>query len=228
MESGAPDGPSGETLRSELFDLLKKTGGDGSLDPKVSSFLNREAEEHRLAFDAFMSGLAEPFGATLELWHGALSAGGKLLVFGNGGSAGNAQHIAAELVVRYEKNRAAMAAIALTADSLILTAAGNDFGFETIFSRQIAALGRPGDIAVGLSTSGRSPNVLAALREARRLGLHTSGLMGGDGGPMRELCDVAIIVPSRVTGRIQEMHLLVTHMLCKALEARLDTAGAHE
>jgi D-sedoheptulose 7-phosphate isomerase len=208
------------------LDLLKKTGDAGSLDPEVASFLDREAEEHRLAFDALMSGLAEPFGATLELWHQGLRAGGKLLVFGNGGSAGNAQHIAAELVVRYEKNRAAMAAIALSADSLILTAAANDFGFEAVFSRQVAALGRPGDVAVGLSTSGRSPNVLAALREARRLGLRTSGLIGGDGGPMRALCDAAIVVPSRITGRIQEMHLLVTHMLCKALEARLDAAGA--
>ena len=119
-----------------------------------------------------------------------------------------------------------MAAIALTADSLILTAGANDFGFESIFSRQIAGLGRPGDVAVGLSTSGRSPNVLAALREARRLGLRTSGLTGGDGGAMIELCEAAIIVPSRVTARIQEMHLLVTHMLCKALEARLAVAGS--
>ncbi len=208
--------------------MLNKTGGGTGLDLKVASFLDNEAEEHRLAFDAFMNGLAGPFGATLEMWHRALLAGGKLLVFGNGGSAGNAQHIAAELVVRYEKNRAAMAAISLTADSLILSAAANDFGFESVFSRQVAALGRPGDVAVGLSTSGRSPNVLAALREARRLGLRTSGLIGGDGGPMRELCDAAIIVPSRITGRIQEMHLLVTHMLCKALEARLDVAGAAE
>jgi D-sedoheptulose 7-phosphate isomerase len=205
--------------------VLNKTGGGTNLDPGIARFLDREAEEHRLAFDAFMSALAEPFGATLELWHGALRAGGKLIVFGNGGSAGNAQHIAAELVVRYEKNRAAMAAIALSADTLIMSAAANDFGFETVFSRQLAALGRPGDVAVGLSTSGRSPNVLAALREARRLGVHTSGLIGADGGPMLALCDVAIVVPSRITGRIQEMHLLVTHMLCKALEARLDSAG---
>lgn len=205
--------------------MLKKTGGEGSLDPKVLAFLEREAEQHRLAFDAFMSDLAEPFAETLELWRAALEGGHKLLVFGNGGSAGNAQHIAAELVVRYEKNRTAMAAIALSADTLILTAAGNDFGFESIFSRQVAGLGRPGDVAVGLSTSGRSANVLAALREARRLGLRTSGLIGADGGPMRELCDAAIVVPSRITARIQEMHLLVTHMLCKALEARLDAAG---
>ena len=206
--------------------MLNKIGPGRTLDPEVSAFLAKEAEEHRLTFDAFMSGLAAPFSLTLEMWHTAIRAGGKLLIFGNGGSAGNAQHIAAELIVRYERNRAPMAAIALTADSLILTAGANDFGFETIFSRQVAALGRPGDVAVGLSTSGRSPNVLAALREARANGLRTSGLVGGDGGAMRELCDAAIIVPSRITGRIQEMHLLVTHMLCKALEARLDAAGA--
>ncbi len=206
--------------------MLNKTGAGGRVDAELAAFLDREAEEHRLAFDAFLSNLAAPFAATLEMWHAALRQGGKLLVFGNGGSAGNAQHIAAELVVRYERNRAPLAALALTADTLTLTAGGNDFGFETIFSRQVAALGRPGDVAVGLSTSGRSANVLAALRTARELGLHTSGLLGGDGGPMRELCDAAIIVPSRITGRIQEMHLLVTHMLCKALEARLPAAAA--
>ncbi len=207
--------------------MLNKTGADERLEPQVARFLEREAKEHRLAFDAFISALAAPFAATLALWQGALRSGGKLLLFGNGGSAGNAQHIAAELVVRYEKNRTAMAAVALSADSLIATAAANDFGFETVFSRQVAALGRPGDVAVGLSTSGRSPNVLAALREARLLGLHTSGLIGADGGTMHALCDVAIIVPSRTTARIQEMHLLVTHMLCKALEVGLD-GSAHE
>jgi D-sedoheptulose 7-phosphate isomerase len=185
----------------------------------IEAFLEREAEEHRGAFEACMRGLREPFEKTLDIWQAATRRGGKLLIFGNGGSAGNAQHIAAELCIRYEKDRAAIAALALTADSLILTAGANDLGFEAIFSRQIAALGRPGDVAVGLSTSGRSPNVLAGLREARSRGLQTTGFIGGDGGAMRELCDAAIIVPSRVTARIQEMHLLVTHLLCKAMEA---------
>jgi D-sedoheptulose 7-phosphate isomerase len=188
---------------------------------EIDAFLQREAEEHRLAFEAFLGALRDPFAQTLEIWQSALRAGGKLLIFGNGGSAGNAQHIATELAVRYEKDRAAMAALALSADSLLLTAAANDLGYEAIFSRQIAALGRRGDVAVGLSTSGRSPNVLAALREARARGLKTTGFIGGNGGPMRELCDAAIIVPSAVTARIQEMHLLVTHMLCKALESSL-------
>jgi len=192
-----------------------------ALDTELIAFLQREADEHRGAFESFMGGLHDPFAKMLALWHFSIRQRGKLLVFGNGGSAGNAQHIAAELVIRYETDRAAVAAVALTADSSILTAAGNDLGFDAVFSRQIAALGRRGDVAVGISTSGSSPNVLAALREARALGLHTTGLIGRDGGPMRELCDAAIIVPSKVTARIQEMHLVVTHMLCKALEARL-------
>lgn len=205
--------------------MQTRTTHEVTLDIELSAFLQREADEHRAAFESFMGGLREPFATMLALWHSSIRQGGKLLVFGNGGSAGNAQHIAAELVIRYETDRAAVAAVALTADSSILTAAGNDLGFEAVFSRQIAALGRRGDVAVGISTSGRSPNVLAALREARALGLHTTGLIGRDGGAMRELCDVAIIVPSKVTARIQEMHLVVTHMLCKALEARLGLSG---
>jgi D-sedoheptulose 7-phosphate isomerase len=207
--------------RARRWVELLQIAGEHPLHMEIDAFLQREAEEHRLAFEAFLGALREPFAQTLEIWQGALRTGGKLLIFGNGGSAGNAQHIATELAVRYEKDRAAMAALALSADSLLLTAAANDLGYEAIFSRQIAALGRRGDVAVGLSTSGRSPNVLAALREARARGLKTTGFIGGNGGPMRELCDAAIIVPSAVTARIQEMHLLVTHMLCKALESSL-------
>jgi D-sedoheptulose 7-phosphate isomerase len=201
--------------------VLRNAANDPAESTLLDAFLEREAEEHRLAFESLMDGLREPFTQMLHVWHSSIRQGGKLLVFGNGGSAGNAQHIATELAVRYETDRAPIAALALTADSLLVTAAANDLGFEAVFSRQIAALGRRGDVAVGLSTSGRSPNVLAALREARGRGLHTTGLIGGDGGAMHELCDAAIIVPSKVTARIQEMHLLVTHLLCKALEASL-------
>ena len=194
-------------------------------DRELNAFLQKEAREHRVAFDAFMEGLGAPFAQMLDLWHASIRQGGKLLVFGNGGSAGNAQHIATELVVRYERDRAPIAALALTADSLLLSAAANDLGFEALFSRQIAGLGQRGDVAVGISTSGRSPNVLAGLREARTRGLHTAGLIGRDGGEMRALCDVAILVPCNVTARIQEMHLVVTHMLCKALEERLGSGN---
>ena len=168
-----------------------------------------------------MGGLRGPFVEVLSIWESCIRGGGKLLLFGNGGSAGNAQHIAAELVIRYETNRAAIAAVALTVDASTLTAAANDLGFDSAFSRQVEALGRPGDVAVGISTSGRSRNVLAALREAKARNLHTTGLIGGDGGEMRALCDAAVVVPSAITARIQEMHILISHMLCKALEVRL-------
>jgi D-sedoheptulose 7-phosphate isomerase len=196
-------------------------------DAELDAFLSAEAAEHRESFESCMVGLQAPFTQTLALWEASIRRGGKLLIFGNGGSAGNAQHIAAELVIRYKTDRAAIAAVALTVDVSTLTAAGNDMGFDAVFSRQVQGLGRPGDVAVGISTSGRSPNVLAALREARTRNLATTGLIGGDGGPMRALCDAAIVVPSTVTARVQEMHLLVSHMLCKALEIRLGLVKAH-
>jgi D-sedoheptulose 7-phosphate isomerase len=200
--------------------MLKTQTGSGELD--LESFLTAEAEEHRLAFESFVRGLKDPFQAVLSVWEHSIRQGGKLLVFGNGGSAGNAEHIAAELAIRYSADRDAIAAVALSAGSSTITAAANDYGFERIFSRQIEALGRPGDVAVGLSTSGRSPNVLRGLREARARGLRTTGFIGGSQeSVMNELCDAAILVPSTITARIQEMHLLVTHMLCKALEQRL-------
>jgi D-sedoheptulose 7-phosphate isomerase len=197
------------------------------LDTELNALLAAEAAEHRESFEACMAGLQEPFARTLSIWESSIRRGGKLLIFGNGGSAGNAQHIAAELVIRYKTDRAPIAAVALTVDVSTVTAAANDMGFEAVFSRQLQGLGQPGDVAVGLSTSGRSPNVLAALREARARNLATTGLIGGDGGPMKALCDAAIIVPSPVTARIQEMHLLVSHMLCKALEIRLGLVKAH-
>lgn len=197
-------------------------------DTDLRAFLAAEAAEHRESFESCVAGLQGPFTQMLSIWEASIRRGGKLLVFGNGGSAGNAQHIAAELVIRYKTDRAAIPAVALTVDVSTLTAAGNDMGFEAVFSRQVQGLGRPGDVAVGISTSGRSPNVLAALREARAGNLATTGLIGADGGPMRALCDAAIVIPSQVTARIQEMHLLVSHMLCKALEIRLGLVKAAE
>jgi D-sedoheptulose 7-phosphate isomerase len=192
---------------------------DSSAD--LEGFLRAEASEHREAFESLMRGLDKPFSQTLSIWESCIRRGGKLLIFGNGGSASDAQHIAAECVIRYHSDRPAIAAIALTTDTSALTAGSNDLGFEHIFSRQLEALGRPGDVAVGISTSGRSRNVLNGLREARSRQLQTVGLIGGDGGEMRALCDAAIVVPSSITARIQEMHILIGHMLCKALETRL-------
>ncbi|HEY2686516.1 MAG TPA: D-sedoheptulose 7-phosphate isomerase [Steroidobacteraceae bacterium] len=183
--------------------------------------MQQEVEEHRSAFEATAAMLAEPFARMASLIDGALRAGGKLLLFGNGGSAADAQHIAAELVIRYKQDRPAIAAIALTTDSSALTACGNDLGFEALFERQVEALGRSGDVALGISTSGNSANVLRALRQARAMGLYTAGLSGGTGGKMPEYCDALIIVPSPVTARIQEMHITIGHMLCKSLEITL-------
>lgn len=165
--------------------------------------------------------LAEPFVEMLEAWETAIRSGGKILFFGNGGSAGDAQHLATELAVRFHADRPAIAALALTTDTSTLTAAGNDIGFESIFARQIEAIGRPGDLALGISTSGKSPNVLRALEVAREGGLVAAGLTGGTGGDMRELTDVLLVVPSSDTARIQEMHITLGQLLCGALEHRL-------
>jgi D-sedoheptulose 7-phosphate isomerase len=148
------------------------------------------------------------------------------MFFGNGGSAADAQHLATELTVRYKKDRAAIAAVALTTDSSALTAAGNDLGFDKIFARQIEALGRKGDVAVAISTSGKSANVIAGLRQARVMGLITAALGGSDGGDMRAHADHALLVPSTTTARIQEMHILLGQMLCGALEIELGLASS--
>jgi len=197
----------------------------GTADLQVDELLRTEASQHRETFESLMRGLAEPFSQTLAIWESAIRRGGKLLLFGNGGSASDAQHIAAEFVIRYHTDRPAIAAISLTTDTSTLTAGSNDLGFEQVFSRQIEALGRAGDVAIGISTSGRSRNVLNGLREARSRQLQTTGLIGGDGGEMRAYCDAAIVVPSTITARIQEMHIFIGHMLCKALETRLGLVG---
>jgi D-sedoheptulose 7-phosphate isomerase len=147
-----------------------------------------------------------------------LRAGGKLIALGNGGSASDAQHLAAELVGRYAVKRQALAAIALTTNSPSLTAIANDFGFEEIFARQLEALAKPQDLVLAISTSGNSPNVLRALETAKALGLERIGLTGNDGGKLRDLVDICIVVPSSSTPRIQEAHSLVIHILCGIVE----------
>ena len=153
-----------------------------------------------------------------ELTAEAIQSGHKLLVAGNGGSAADAQHLVAEFVVRLTDTRPALRAIALTTDSSILTACGNDFGFDAIFARQIEALGQPGDIFLGISTSGNSPNILKALEQARKVGIITVGFSGSGGGKMRDLCDYNIVIPSSVTMNIQESHLALEHILCMLVE----------
>jgi D-sedoheptulose 7-phosphate isomerase len=147
-----------------------------------------------------------------------LRAGGAVLVFGNGGSAADAQHFAGELVGCFHRDRAALPALALNADSAVLTAIGNDLGFESVFKRQVEALGRPGDVAVGISTSGRSANVVEGLRVAHEKGLVTVGLTGGGGGLLAGLVDYLIEVPHDETPRVQEVHAMVVHVLCQIVE----------
>jgi D-sedoheptulose 7-phosphate isomerase len=151
----------------------------------------------------------------------ALRSGGKVLAFGNGGSAADATHFAAELVGRYLLERDGLPAIALSDNASALTAISNDYGYERVFARQVEALGRPGDAALGISTSGRSPNVLAGLEAARAGGLATLALTGGDGGTLPDAADVCIVVPSGETPRVQESHTLVAHILCELVERAL-------
>ena len=142
----------------------------------------------------------------------------KIFFFGNGGSAADSQHIAAEFVGRFQKERQALPAIALTTDSSILTALGNDYGFDVVFARQIEALGNKGDLAVGISTSGNSKNVIEAIKQAKKQGLKTLSLTGCGGGPLAKLTDFSIIVPSQVTARIQESHICIAHTICELVE----------
>ncbi|HEY8379955.1 MAG TPA: SIS domain-containing protein [Nannocystis sp.] len=153
-------------------------------------------------------------------------AGGKLFFCGNGGSAADAQHLATEYVVRFRRNRRALPAIALTTDTSLLTAASNDLGFEHVFARQIRALARAGDIVFLHSTSGRSPNLLEAARAARDVDARTVALLAGDGGPLRDMVDVAIIVPTANGAHAQELHLAIGHAVCDIVESRLAGHGA--
>ncbi len=180
--------------------------------------LDQEFASHREIAAVTAQAVAEPFERLVRASVGCLRAGGRIFFFGNGGSAADAQHLAAELVVRYKVNRPALAGIALTTDSSILTACSNDFSYDDVFSRQIEALLRAGDVAIGISTSGNSPNVIKALEAAKKLGGVAAGFTGRDGGKMRGLADPVIIVPSPITARIQEMHILIGHTLCEAIE----------
>lgn len=148
----------------------------------------------------------------------ALQSGAKLLVAGNGGSAADSQHLVAEFVARLTVNRPALRAVALTTDSSILTAIGNDWTFDYIFARQIEALGQQGDVFLGISTSGNSKDIIAALEAAKTRGIHTIGFTGNGGGTMRNLCDYNIIIPSSVTMNIQESHLALEHIFCMLVE----------
>jgi D-sedoheptulose 7-phosphate isomerase len=161
---------------------------------------------------------AEALLAAADAASEALAAGRKLLLFGNGGSAADAQHIAAEFVNRFRMDRPPLAALALTTDTSALTAIGNDFGFAEVFSKQVRALGRPGDVALGISTSGNSENVVVALQAAREAELRTIGMTGRGGGRIADLSDILLDVDSNVTARIQETHITMAHVLCELVD----------
>jgi D-sedoheptulose 7-phosphate isomerase len=187
----------------------------------LSAFYAAEFAEHAEVMRRTQAALGAPFAKLVPACVQTLRDGGKLMLFGNGGSAADAQHLAAELTIRYRQNRPAIAALALTTDTSALTAAGNDLGFEQVFARQIAALGRAGDVAIGISTSGTSPNVVVGLRQAREMKIVTAGFSGCTGGDLAPHCDHLLCVPSDTTARIQEMHILIGQMLCGAVEKEL-------
>ncbi len=190
----------------------------------AESPLAGEIDEHLSVARATLAAVQEPFDRLLALSVEAVRDGHKLLFFGNGGSAADAQHLATELTVRFERDRAPIAALALTTDSSALTAIGNDLGFDSLFARQIEALGNPGDVAIGITTSGRSRNVIRGLEAARAGGLVAAAFAGRDGGDLPGIADPLVIVPSNVTSRIQEMHITLGHALCLGLERALGMA----
>jgi len=168
--------------------------------------------------ERFFTDRGEAVVAVARLLAAVFQQGGKVLLFGNGGSAADAQHLAAEFVNRFQVERPPLAALALTTDTSILTAVANDYDFLEVFAKQVRALGRPGDAALGISTSGGSPNVVAGLKAARELGLKTLALSGRDGGPVAAAADLALVVDSRDTPRIQEVHITVGHILCDLVD----------
>lgn len=188
----------------------------------LKHFYEGEWNEHLKVAESTHKALFSAFSEWVECSALSLQQGKKLLFFGNGGSAADAQHLATEFTARYKTDRKALAALALTTDTSALTAIGNDFGFEHLFSRQIEAIGQTGDIAIGISTSGKSPNVIKAFQTARQNGLITVGLTGGGGGALPGNVDILLNVPSQTVARIQEMHITLGQMFCGALEFRLD------
>ena len=182
------------------------------------SVIQEEFNNHINTSQQAMENLSTDIEIAAKICVKALKKNRKIILFGNGGSAADAQHIAAELVSRYKTERRALAAIALTTDTSILTAVGNDYGYEKIFSRQIEALANPGDVALGISTGGTSKNVINGLIKASQQKCKTIGLSGKDGGEFNNLCNVNLVVPSNDTPRIQEMHIFIGHTICHLLD----------
>jgi D-sedoheptulose 7-phosphate isomerase len=187
----------------------------------MQQFVTRQLQDHRALFQKIETELTIPITKLAERLIETFRIGNKLLIMGNGGSAADAQHFAGEIVSRFRMERPGLPAIALSTDTSIITAIGNDYGFERIFSRQIEALAAPGDAVIGISTSGNSPNVVKGLEVARQAGCTTIGLLGKDGGSIKALCDIPLIIPCDDTPRVQEGHITVIHILCDLIEQGL-------
>ncbi|MDB5109693.1 MAG: gmhA1 [Mucilaginibacter sp.] len=180
--------------------------------------VSEELSDHQNVLQKVINSLTADIEAACEMVMTTINNGHKILLAGNGGSAADAQHIAAELSGRFVKDRKALPGIALTTDTSAITSIANDYGYEHVFSRQLEALAQPGDLFIGISTSGNSQSILNALVAAKNIDCKTLGLSGRDGGKMNGLCDLNIVIPSPITARIQEMHILIGHILCKAID----------
>ncbi|MDQ8199773.1 SIS domain-containing protein [Pelagicoccus enzymogenes] len=182
----------------------------------MPDFIKSIEESARVILD--LSLIAQDVKSAADMMLKSINDGGKIFWFGNGGSAADAQHFAAELMVRFKRNRRPIASIALNTDTSLLTAHSNDFGYETVFARQIEALATEKDVVIGMSTSGKSENIRLALETAKSKGIKTIGLLGGDGGTIRSLCSIALTPNSSTTAHVQEAHLVVGHYLCETIE----------
>ena len=191
----------------------------------TESLFSRNLTEH-LAMCQQLASLDAHVDQAINACVNSLRIGGKLMLCGNGGSAADSQHLAAEFTGRFIKDRPPIAAIALSTDTSALTCIANDYSFDAIFARQVQAIGKPGDCLIAISTSGNSGNVLAAVAAAKALGISCIGLLGRDGGKLQAVCDISIVVPSQVTARIQEAHILIGHSLCGAVEQQLGLVSA--
>lgn len=186
--------------------------------PEISTLLKNSLREHIATLESLTDQTLSDIERSGRVIFDALASGKKLIICGNGGSAADAQHIAAELVGRYEKLRRSFPAIALTTDTSALTAVSNDFGFEEVFARQVTGLANAGDVLVAISTSGKSPNVLKAVERARELGCRTIALTGAGAEPLASACDMAVVVPSPRTSRVQEAHITIGHLWCEMVD----------
>jgi D-sedoheptulose 7-phosphate isomerase len=178
----------------------------------------QELKDHLNTITSLIESIVPNIEMSCELIQSAIKSNNKIYLAGNGGSAADAQHIAAELTGRFVKERRPLPGLALTTDTSALTAIANDYGYDQVFSRQLEAFAQPGDLFIGISTSGNSTSILNALEVAKKAGCKTIGLTGRGGGKMNNMCDVNIVVPSQITARVQEMHILIGHILCKAVD----------